>query len=107
MTSVATGIGVLLNVRGGHMFLRRVNVTCTDLAWFTFSLHRVYQPARESRCSWRCLVADVGSPLTDKIATSSANDASVVFPASGMSAVNIENRSGPRTLPCGTPAAIT
>ena len=32
-------MGVLLNVNGGHVFLRVVNVTCTDLAWFIFTLH--------------------------------------------------------------------
>ena len=73
LTSVATGMGVLLNVNGGHVFLRVVNVTCTDLAWFTFILHRVYHFAREARwvCRWR--VASTGSSLVDNTATSSAN----------------------------------
>ena len=42
----------------------------------------------------------------DNTATSSANVAIVVFPALDMSAVKIKNSSGPRTLPCGTPASI-
>jgi len=99
-------MGALLNVKGGHMFLRFVNVTCTDLAWFNFIRHRVYHSARELRWVCRCRVADTGSSLTDSTATSSANDAVVVFPALGMSAVKIKSSNGPRTLPCGTPASI-
>jgi len=99
-------MGALLNVKGGHKFLRVVNVTCADLAWFTFILHRVYHSARELRWVCRCRVADTGSSLTDSTATSSANDAIVVFPALGKSAVKIKNSNGPRTLPCGTPASI-
>jgi len=99
-------MGAMLNVKGGHMFLRDVNVICTDLAWFTFICHRVYHSARELRWVCRCWVADTGSSLTDSTATSSANDAIVVFPALGMSAVKIKNSNGPRTLPCGAPASI-
>jgi len=47
-------MGALLNVKGGHIFLRVVNVTLTDLAWFTFIRHRVYHSARELR--WVCNV---------------------------------------------------
>jgi len=101
-----TGIGALLNIKDRHMFLRVVNVTCTDLVWFTFIRHRVYHFARELRWVCRCRVSDIGSSLTDKTATSSANDAIVVFPALGLSAVKIKNSNGPRTLPCGTPASI-
>jgi len=99
-------MGALLNVKGGHMFLRIVNVTCTDFACFTCILHRVYHSARELRWVCSCRVADTGSSLTDSTATSSANDAVVVFPASGMSAVQIKNNNVPRTLPCGKPASI-
>jgi len=99
-------MGALLNVKGGHMLLRIVNMSCTDLAWFTFILHRVYHSARELRWVCRCWVADTGSSLTDSTATSLANDAVVVFPALGMSAVQIKNSNGPRTLPCETPASI-
>jgi len=74
-------MGALLNVKGRHMLLRVVNVTCTDLAWFTFIRHRVYHSARELRRVCRCRVADTGSSLTDSTATSSANDAVVVLPA--------------------------
>ena len=42
-------MGVLLNVNGGHVFLRVVNVTCTDLAWFTFILYRVYHDIEMDR----------------------------------------------------------
>ena len=99
-------MGVLLIVKGGHMFLRVVNVTCTDLAWLTFIRHRVYHSARELRWVCRCRVADTGSSLTDKTATESDNDANVVLPALGMSAIKIKNSNGPRTLPCGTPVSI-
>ena len=99
-------MGALLNVKGGHMFLRIVNVTCTNLAWFTFILLRVYHSTRELRWVCRCRVADTGSSLTNSTATSSANDAVVVLPALGMSAVKIKNNNVPRTLPCGTPASI-
>jgi len=106
LTSVVTGMGALLNVKSGHMLLRVVNVICTDLAWFTFIRHRVYHSARELIWVCRCRIADTGSSLTDSTATSSANDAIVVFPALGMSAVQIKNCIGPRTLPYGTPASI-
>ena len=99
-------MGTLLNIKGGHTFLRVVNVICTDSAWFTFILHRVYHSTKELRWVCRCWVADTGSSLTDRTATLSANDAIVVFPALGMSAVKIKNSNGPRTLPCGTPASI-
>ena len=49
LIQMATRMGVLLNVNGGQVFLRVVNVTCTDFAWFTFILHRVYHSAREAR----------------------------------------------------------
>ena len=103
---MVTGMGALLNVKGGHMFLRVVNVTCTDLAWFTVICHRMYHSARELRWVCRCQVADTGSLLTDNTASSLANDAIVVFPALGVSAVKIKNSNGPRTLPCGTHASI-
>ena len=74
-------MGALLNVKGGRMFVRVVNVTCTFLAWFSFTRHRVYHSARELRLVCRCRVADTGSSLTDSTATPSANDAVVVFPA--------------------------
>jgi len=74
-------MGALLNVKGGHMFLRVVNVTCADLASFTFIRHRVYHSARELRWVCSCRVADTGTSLTDSTATSSANNAVVVFPA--------------------------
>ena len=74
-------MGALLNVRGGRTFVRVVNVTCADLAWFTYILHRVYHSARELRRVCRCRVADTGSSLADNTATSSANDAIVVWPA--------------------------
>ena len=71
LTSVVTGMCTLLSVRGGHMFLWVVKVTCTDLAWFTFIPHRVYHSARELRWVCKCRVADTGSSLTDNTATSS------------------------------------
>jgi hypothetical protein len=79
LTSAATGMGALLIVKGGQTFVRVVNVTCTDLAWFTCILHRVCHSARELRWVCRCRVADTGSSLADNTATSSANDAIVVW----------------------------
>jgi len=92
-------MGALLNVKGGLMFLRVVNVICTDLAWLTFIHHWVYHSARELRWVCRCRVSDTGSSLTDSTATPSANDVIVAFPALGMSAVQIKNCNVPRTLP--------
>jgi len=106
LTSAATGMGAFLIVKDGQTFVRVVNVTCTDLACFTWILHRVCHSARELRWVCRCRVADTGYSLANNTATSSANDAIVVWPVWGMSAVKIKNSKGPRTLSCGTPASI-
>ena len=70
--TVPWGIGCWSMYIGGHRPERLVNVTCIDLAWFTFILHlRSHSPTLE-RWSWRSWDAMLGLWSTATIAMSSA-----------------------------------
>ena len=102
-----TGSCVPLIVTAGQSVRRIVNVTCADLVSLTFTRQVVSQASRWLRWIWRLWDAICGSSLLANIAVSSANVAMTVSFLVGISAVNIRYKSGPNTLPCGTPDRIT
>jgi hypothetical protein len=56
--------------------------------------------------AWRFIEVIAGSSCVAKIAVSSAKVAVVVLSDGGRSLVYISYMTGPKTLPCGTPASV-
>jgi hypothetical protein len=91
---------------GGLVPLHRVNVICADLVSLIFSRHLCVHCS--IFCKWACrfIEAMFGFEWVVMIAVSSAYVLSMVSVVSGMSAVYIVYRNGPRILPWGTPDRI-
>jgi hypothetical protein len=106
LTWSSQGSCILFIWTGGHVPLRVVNVTWTDLRELACIRHFWSKIWIARRWVWSFWEATEGSLSVAKTAVSSAKVAIVVVGEVRRSSVYMRYNNGPRTLLCGTPVLI-